>query len=174
MIDEYSDKHRRLTITITAWVYHKDDPEEKIEEFTKTYTEEESGPFTNTREEWVYDKNEVILRRLTEGAIQIFGKYGITGEANGHQESISFNWTFEIISADDKYTPGIPIELAIEEIIIETLEKIAPEILDRLPDSAKKRIKRLEREKKKRIDATKEDIENIDNTIKEILETNIK
>jgi len=136
MVTEEIDTYRRLTITITAWVYHKDDLETIIEPFTNTYIEEEGGPFTNLRNQWIYDKLEIIISNLTGVAIVLFKRYSMTAPANGDQNSASFNWTYKIISQDFEYTEGKVIP-KIPEFVLRTIED-----LERRKDEAKTEEKR--------------------------------
>ena len=102
--EEY-DKHRLFNATIFAWV-HPNDPATVLQNFTNTYTEEEDGPFTNVRRQWINERLEVIVKRLTTAAISIFEKWGITGPAGGAQKISSINWAFDILHAAFDKTPG--------------------------------------------------------------------
>lgn len=130
VIREESDKYRRLTMTITAFVHHKDSPDTSIEGFTKTYMEEEDGPFTNIRDQWIYEKIEVIIKMLTNGAIQIFRNYGITAPTGGSQKNTSFNWKYDIISTDFQYEPEEVLVPVVPQDVIDRIERLEGLIMD--------------------------------------------
>jgi hypothetical protein len=104
---ELSDGYRYLRLLIKSWTYYTDSVKHEQEETNPVWVKG-IPPFTNTREEWILDEHDRLLKKLLNEMIDEFGSRGITGPPGTNKGSI--DWDFEIINATFRWVSKVDLD----------------------------------------------------------------
>jgi hypothetical protein len=121
---EFSDGYRYLRLSIKSWTYYTGSSKHEQEEINPASVKG-IPPFKNTREEWISDETDRLIKKLVYEMIDEFGSRGIIGKPGKNEGSI--DWDYEILNATFRWVSKADLDQLklLEKKLVESEDKLS-------------------------------------------------